>query len=103
MIPKRRVTSKHQQLFLGNCYTWNNFGHMDRNCKLKTLVEKGLHHILLSIRKILPKTIQKEETTILLLLYRVIVHDSTVRVHPYNIIIIDNIYLFIIELIIYYI
>ena len=40
MIPKRPVTSKHQQLFLGNCYTCNNFVHMDRNCKLKNPVEK---------------------------------------------------------------
>ena len=36
------MTSKHQQLFLGNCYTCNNFGHMTRNCKLKTHVEKGI-------------------------------------------------------------
>ena len=42
MIPKRPMTSKHQQLFLGNCYTCNNFGHMVRNCKLKNLVEKGI-------------------------------------------------------------
>ena len=42
MIPKRPVTSKHQQLFLGNCYTCNNFGHMDRIRKLNTPVEKGI-------------------------------------------------------------
>ena len=42
MMLKRPVTSKHQQLFLGNCYTCNNFGHMARNCKLKTPVEKGI-------------------------------------------------------------
>ena len=42
MMPKRPVTSKHQQLFLGNCYTCNNFGHMGINCKLKPLVEKGI-------------------------------------------------------------
>ena len=34
LFPKRPVTSKHQQLFLGNCYTYNSFGHMDRKCKL---------------------------------------------------------------------
>ena len=27
------VPSKHQQLFLGNCYACNNFGHIDINCK----------------------------------------------------------------------
>ena len=42
MMPKILVTSKHRQLFLGNCYTCNNFGHMARNCKLKTPVEKGI-------------------------------------------------------------
>ena len=42
MIPKRPVTSKHQQLFLGNYYICNNFGHMARNCKLKIHVEKGI-------------------------------------------------------------
>ena len=42
MMHKRPVTSKHQQLFLANCYTCNNFGHMYRNCKLKTPVEKGI-------------------------------------------------------------
>ena len=26
------VTNRHQQLFLGNCYTCNNFGHIARNC-----------------------------------------------------------------------
>ena len=41
-MPKRPVIGKHQQLFLGNCYTCNNFGHMARNCKLKTPVEKGI-------------------------------------------------------------
>ena len=41
-MPKRPVIRKHQQLFLGNCYTCNNFGHMARNCKLKTHVEKGI-------------------------------------------------------------
>ena len=42
MMPKRPVTSKHQQLFFRNCYTCNNFGHMARNYKLKTPVEKGI-------------------------------------------------------------
>ena len=42
MNPKRPVTSKHQQLFLGNCYTGNNFGHTTRNCKLKTALDKGI-------------------------------------------------------------
>ena len=40
MILKIPVTSKHQQIFLGNCYTYNNFRHMDRNCKLKTCGER---------------------------------------------------------------
>ena len=42
IIPKIPVTSKHQQLFLGNCYTCNNFGHMARNCKLMVPIEKGI-------------------------------------------------------------
>ena len=42
MMSKRPVTSKHQQQFLGNCYTFNNFGHMARNCKIKTPMEKGI-------------------------------------------------------------
>ena len=42
MMPKILVTSKHQHLFLGNCYTCNNFGNMARNCKLNTPTEKGI-------------------------------------------------------------
>ena len=42
MMPKIPVASKHQPLFLGKCYTCNNFGQMARNCKLKTPVEKGI-------------------------------------------------------------
>ena len=42
MIPKRPMTSKHRQLFLGNCYICNNFGHMARNCKLVVPIEKGI-------------------------------------------------------------
>ena len=41
MIPRGRMTSRHQQLFLGNCYTYNNFGHIARNCKLMVPIEKG--------------------------------------------------------------
>ena len=36
------MTSRHQQLFLGNCYTCNNFGHIARNCKLNAPMEKGI-------------------------------------------------------------
>ena len=36
------MTSIHQQLFLRNCYTCNNFGHMARNCKLMVPIEKGI-------------------------------------------------------------
>ena len=36
------MTSRHQRLFLGNCYTYNNFGHIVRNCNLKAPVEKGI-------------------------------------------------------------
>ena len=39
---KRPMTSRHQQLFLGICYTCNNFGDITRNCKLKAHVEKGI-------------------------------------------------------------
>ena len=42
MMPKRPVIRKHQQLFLGNCYTHKIFGHMDRNCKLMVPIEKGI-------------------------------------------------------------
>ena len=42
MMPKRPMTSRHQQIFLGNCYTCNNFGHMARNCKLMVPIEKGI-------------------------------------------------------------
>ena len=36
------MKSRHQQLFLGNCCTCNNFGHIARNCKLMAPVEKGI-------------------------------------------------------------
>ena len=42
MMPKRPVINKHQELFLGNWYTCNNFGHIDRNCKLMVPIEKGI-------------------------------------------------------------
>ena len=42
MIPKIPMTSKHQQLLLGNCYTCNNFGHMARSCKLNIPMEKRI-------------------------------------------------------------
>ena len=60
MMPKRPVTSRHQQLFLGNCYTCNNFRHMARNCKLKTSMEKGITSHTTLYKKILPVTIRKE-------------------------------------------
>ena len=41
-MSRKSMTSKHHQLFLGNCHTCNNFGHIARNCKLKTHVEKGI-------------------------------------------------------------
>ena len=41
MMPKKPMTSRHQQLFLENCYTCNNFGHIARNCKLMVPIEKG--------------------------------------------------------------
>ena len=42
MMSRKSMTSKHHKLFLGNCYTCNNFGHIARNCKLKAPVEKGI-------------------------------------------------------------
>ena len=36
------VPSRHQQLFLGNCYACNNFGHIDRKCKLMVPIGKGI-------------------------------------------------------------
>ena len=36
------VSSRHQQLFLGNCYACNNFGHIARNCKLMVPIRKGI-------------------------------------------------------------
>ena len=36
------VPSRHQQLFLGNCYTCNNFGHIARNCKPRVPIGKGI-------------------------------------------------------------
>ena len=42
MMSRRPMTSRHQKLFLGNCYTCNNFGHIARNCKLKAPLEKGI-------------------------------------------------------------
>ena len=36
------VPSKHQQLFLGNCYACNNFGHIARNCKLMIPIGKDI-------------------------------------------------------------
>ena len=36
------VPSRHQQLFLGNCYAYNNFGHIARNCKLMVPIGKGI-------------------------------------------------------------
>ena len=40
MMPKRPMASRHQQLFLGNFYTCNNFGHIARNSKLMVPTEK---------------------------------------------------------------
>ena len=50
---------------------------MARNCKLNTPVEKGITSHTSVYKKILPETIQKEETTIILFLYRVIVQNAT--------------------------
>ena len=36
------VPSRHQQLFLGNCYACNNFGHIARNCKLMVPIRKEI-------------------------------------------------------------
>ena len=34
------VSSGHEQLFLGNWYACNNFGHIARNCKLMVPIGK---------------------------------------------------------------
>ena len=47
------VRSRHHQLFLGNCYACNNFGHTTRNCKLKAPIEKGITSQTFSIIKML--------------------------------------------------
>ena len=33
MVPRRPMTSRYQQIFLGNGYSCNNFGHKTMNCK----------------------------------------------------------------------
>ena len=33
MIPRRPMTSRYQQIFLGHCYSCNNFGHKALDCK----------------------------------------------------------------------
>ena len=58
------MPSKHQQLFLGNCYACNNFGHIARNCKLMVPIGKGITSQFLSIIRMLLEAIQKEETII---------------------------------------
>ena len=34
MMPRNPMTSRYKQIFIGHCYYCNNFGHMDRECKL---------------------------------------------------------------------
>ena len=34
------MTSKHTQIFIVHCYSCNNFGHMDRECKLTSPTKK---------------------------------------------------------------
>ena len=36
------VPSRHQQLFVGKCYSCNNFEHIARNCKLMIPIGKGI-------------------------------------------------------------
>ena len=31
-MPRRPMTSRYQQIFLGHCYSCNNFGHKALNC-----------------------------------------------------------------------
>ena len=59
MMLKIPVTSKHQQLLLGNCYTCNNFVHMDRNCKLKNPVEKCITSHISIYKKNITRNNQK--------------------------------------------
>ena len=33
-MPRRRATKKNVQLFLGNCYVCNNFGHKSFDCRM---------------------------------------------------------------------
>ena len=35
IIPKGPMKSRVQQIFLGHFYTCHNFGHMDKECKLR--------------------------------------------------------------------
>ena len=32
-MPKKPMTNRYQQIFLGHCYLCNNFGHKSLNCK----------------------------------------------------------------------
>ena len=67
------VPSRHQQLFLGNCYACKFFGHIARNCKLMVSIGKDITSQSPFYKKNVTRTIQKEETIIILLLYRFIV------------------------------
>ena len=33
MMPRRPMTRRYKQIFLGHCYSCNNFGHKALNCK----------------------------------------------------------------------
>ena len=45
------VPRRHQQLFLGKCYTYNNFGHISINCKLMVPIGKGITSQFLVYKK----------------------------------------------------
>ena len=40
IMPRRPMTSKYKNIFISHYYSCNNFGHMARECKLISPIEK---------------------------------------------------------------
>ena len=40
MMPRRPITSRYKHIFISHCYSCNNFGHMARECKMISPIEK---------------------------------------------------------------
>ena len=67
------VPSRHQQLFLGNCYAYDNFGHIARNCKIMVPIGKGIISQSPFYNKNVTRSNPKGRNYNYLLLYKVII------------------------------